>query len=199
MATGTGVVASWGNNGNGQLGNNSTVNSGVPVAVTATGALSGKTVIQVSGGQSHACALTSEGRVYCWGYNGYGQLGDGTTTQRNVPVAIDASGALAGKSVVQISSQYSSTCALTSEGKIYCWGMNSGGQLGNNTTTSSSTPVAVYTGGLLSGKTVVRIGSGAGTGCAVTSDGGVYCWGNNANSEMGIGSAGGFYNWGVLY
>ncbi len=193
MATGTGVVASWGNNGNGQLGNNSTVNSGVPVAVTATGALSGKTVIQVSGGQSHACALTSEGRVYCWGYNGYGQLGDGTTTQRNVPVAIDASGALAGKSVVQISSQYSSTCALTSEGKIYCWGMNSGGQLGNNTTTSSSTPVAVYTGGLLSGKTVVRIGSGAGTGCAVTSDGGVYCWGNNANSEMGIGSAGGFY------
>ena len=60
MATGTGVVAAWGNNSNGQLGNNSTTNSSVPVAVMASGALSSKTVVQVSGGQSHACALTSE-------------------------------------------------------------------------------------------------------------------------------------------
>jgi alpha-tubulin suppressor-like RCC1 family protein len=77
----------WGGNANGQLGNSSTINSSVPVAVTTSGVLSGKTVTQVSTGQPFTCAVDAAGAAYCWGANGSGQLGNSTNFQSLVPVA----------------------------------------------------------------------------------------------------------------
>ena len=104
-----GTVAAWGHNGFGRLGDNTTTQRNVPVAVnTASGvsALFGKTVVAIAAGYHHSLALCSDGTVAAWGYNTSGQLGDNTTTQRNVPVAVNRDSgvsALFGKTVVAVS------------------------------------------------------------------------------------------------
>ena len=75
----------------------------MPVAVDTSGVLAGKTLTQITAGTLHACALDSTGAAYCWGDNVTGQLGDGTTTSTDVPVAVDTGGVLAGKTLTQIS------------------------------------------------------------------------------------------------
>ena len=132
-----------GGNSDGQLGNNSTTKSSVPVAVTTSGALSGKTIRQVAAGFSHACALASDNQAYCWGNNYDGELGNNATTNSSVPVPVTTSGILSGKAIRQAAAGYTHTCALASDNQAYCWGYNYFGQLGNNSTTNSSVPVAV--------------------------------------------------------
>ena len=180
-----GTVACWGRNEHGQLGNGTTTNSSVPVAVTG-GALAGKIVTHIATSAWHSCALTQDGTVACWGGNDYGQLGDGITTNSSVPVAVTG-GALAGKIVTHIAIGYFHSCALTSDGVVVCWGRNDYGQLGDGTTSSSSAPVAV-TGGVLTGKTITGIAIGAWHSCALTSDGVVVCWGYNGYGQLGDGT-----------
>ena len=147
----------WGLNQYGQLGNNTTTNSTVPVAVLqSNGVLVGKTVVATAAGASHSLSLCSDGTLASWGYNGYGQLGDNTTSIRTVPVAVlQSSGALAGKTVVALAAGDQHSLALCSDGTLASWGRNTSGQLGNNTTTNSSVPVAVVqSSGVLVGKTV---------------------------------------------
>ena len=86
----------------------------------------------------HACAVMSDGTLSCWGSNAWGQLGDGTTTSRSIPVAVSGI-----STATQVSGGFGHTCARLSDGTVKCWGRNCGGQLGNGTTTDSSTPVAV--------------------------------------------------------
>jgi alpha-tubulin suppressor-like RCC1 family protein len=178
----------WGGNGSGQLGNNSTADSSVPVAVSTTGVLSGVALTQITAGNLSTCALGSTGLAYCWGNDSSGQLGNNTTTQSNVPVAVTATGVLAGKTLTQITAGSSAACALGSTGLAYCWGNDSSGQLGNNTTTQSNVPVAVaVTTGVLSGKVLTQLstsGGGSST-CAVDSTGLAYCWGLNGNGQLG--------------
>ena len=119
----------WGSNANGQLGTGSTISSSGAVAVYTGGVLSGKTLTQITAGNGFTCALDSSGAAYCWGLNTNGQLGNNSTTQSNVPVAVSTSGALAGKAIAQIDAGQNSTCALAA-GAIYCWGANGSGQLG---------------------------------------------------------------------
>ena len=101
-------------------------------------------VASISAGFFHSCALES-GKAYCWGNNTYGQLGNGTTTDSSVPVAVDTSGVLAGKTLTQITAGRvgSATCALDAAGAAYCWGYNFAGQLGDGNTTDSPIPVQV--------------------------------------------------------
>ena len=129
-----GGLKCWGDNGNGQLGNGSTIDSLTPVDVSSL--TSGVTA--VSAGADHTCALTSGG-LKCWGDNLYGRLGDGTTTDRSTPV--DVSGLTSG--VVWVSAGGLHTCAVTSSGGLDCWGFNDTGQLGDGTTVFRSTPVDV--------------------------------------------------------
>ena len=136
--------------------------------------LSGVTLTQITAGYGHTCAVGSTGAAYCWGANGNGQLGNSSTTQSLVPVAVTTSGVLSGLSLTQISAdeggQY--TCALASTGAAYCWGAASYGQLGNGGASSTpGVPVAVTTSGVLSGVTLTEIATGSGTTCALSSGG----------------------------
>ena len=180
-----GTVTCWGYNGNGQLGTGDNTNSNVPVAV-AGGALTDKTVTQITAGNRHTCALISDGTVTCWGNNVDGQLGDGSNTASNVPVAV-AGDVLAGKTVTHITAGDSHSCALISDGTVTCWGNNVDGQLGTGDNTARNVPVAVA-GGTLANKTVIDIAAGATHTCALISDGTVTCWGNNSSGQLGGGS-----------
>ncbi|EFO79638.1 regulator of chromosome condensation RCC1 [Oscillochloris trichoides DG-6] len=174
--TTSGGVSCWGNNESGQLGNGITIQRRTPVQVA--GLSSG--VAAIAAGEYHTCALTTDGAVTCWGSNGYGQLGDGTTTQRSTPVQV--AGLSSG--VTAITAGGSHTCALTTGGAVTCWGRNGNGQLGDGTTTQRSTPVNVL--GLSS--EVAAITAGDVYTCALTTGGGVTCWGANWSGQLGDGT-----------
>jgi alpha-tubulin suppressor-like RCC1 family protein len=180
-----GSLAAWGYNVYGQLGNGGTTLSGVPVAVDSSGALAGRTVIAISAGPFHNLALCSDGGVVAWGYNNYGQLGDGTTTTSPVPVAVQRIGALAGKTVIAVAAGAYHSFALCSDGGIAAWGYNDEGELGNGGNTGSLQPVAV--GGVLSGKTVVSMAAGLYHAIALCPDGTVAAWGYNHRGQLGTG------------
>ena len=171
-----GGVRCWGKNSYGQLGSGSTTNSSVPVAVS--GLASG--VAAIVAGYEQTCALRISGGVACWGANYNGQLGNGSTTNSSVPVAV--SGLASGVSAITLGFRHG--CALAPGGGPKCWGSNYGGQLGNGTTTDSSTPVAVS--GLARGATAIV--AGLYQTCALMTGGGVRCWGNDPDQgELGNG------------
>jgi alpha-tubulin suppressor-like RCC1 family protein len=172
----SGGLKCWGRNNYGQLGDGTTIERHTPVEVIGLG--SG--VRSVSGGGTNSCAVSSAGGLKCWGYNFNGQLGDGTTVDKLAPV--DVSGMSSGISAVSVGLAYA--CALTEAGGVKCWGYNYLGELGDGTSVSSNVPVEVS--GLGSG--VVAISAGNGHTCAVTSSGGVKCWGFNYYGELGDGS-----------
>lgn len=180
--TSAGAVECWGGNQEGQLGDKSTYDKHLPVGVT--GLSSG--IIAISAGLQHTCALTSSGAVECWGYNEFGELGNGATTSSPVPVGVVglSSGVIAISASGSGSGPGAHTCALTSSGAVKCWGYNASGQLGDGTTKDSAVPVDVK--GLSSG--VVAIATGHFHTCAITHTGGVECWGSNMNGQLGDGT-----------
>jgi len=172
--TASGGAVCWGSNSTGQLGGGTTTDSPVPIA--ALGLESGVTTLAL--GSSHTCALTGAGGVWCWGYNGYGQLGDGTTTWRYSPVAVPElqSGAIA------IAAGQNHTCAATSSGRVWCWGSNQYGQLGDVTTTRRYSPVPVQ--GLV--QRVTALVAGGQHTCALTDAAAALCWGWDGYGQLGL-------------
>lgn len=171
--TSDGKIKAWGYNAYGQLGNGTTTNSTTPVQVIG---ITGVTTITAGG--YHSLALTSDGKVWAWGHNTYGQLGNGTTTHSSVPVQVTG---ITGTVIAVAAGAYHSL-ALTSDGKVWSWGYNDHGQLGNGTTTSSTTPVEVTS---LTGATAIAAG-GLYT-LALTPDGKAWAWGFNGDGELGNG------------
>ena len=174
--TTAGGLKCWGFNGSGRLGDGTLMDRSTPVDVV--GLTSG--VAAVSAGDRHTCAMTTGGGLKCWGRNFEGQLGDGTPTFRTT--LVDVVGLTNG--VAAVSAGFQHTCALTTSGGLKCWGWNGSGRLGDGTLMDRSTPVDVA--GLTSG--VAAVSAGSGHTCAVTTAGGLKCWGFNGSGRLGDGT-----------
>jgi alpha-tubulin suppressor-like RCC1 family protein len=181
-------VMAWGSNSYGQLGDNSTTVRLSPVAVNESGALSGRTIVAVSGGYLHSLALCSDGTLAAWGYNVYGQLGDNGNAASPVPVAVDGSGVLAGRTVVAIATGPFHNLALCADGRVAAWGYNNHGQLGTGDKANLRAAGLVEPVGALSGKQVVAVAAGAYHSFALCSDGTLAAWGYNDEGELGDGT-----------
>lgn len=179
VLTTEGAVWCWGSNFDGQLGDGTTQGSGWPVMVSGFD----RGVAAIDGQEGHFCALTSEGDVWCWGLNNYGQLGDGTTEQRLTPVKVR--GLNGGAVAIDVGHYH--TCALTNTGGVKCWGQNFAGHLGDGTREDRAEPVDVI--GLSQG--VNAITAGLNHTCALTDAGAVLCWGGNTSGELGDGTTNG--------
>ena len=137
-------------------------------------------VAQLSAGGSHTCAVMPDGGVKCWGSGFFGQLGNGSTANRNIPTDVLGLGTRA----IAVSAGGFHTCAIIAGGAVKCWGKGLNGQLGDGTSTAIRTlPVDVI--GL--GEAVVQISAGDFHTCAVTASGGVKCWGANTSRQLGHG------------
>lgn len=149
---------------------------------TPTEAASRRYTAIATGGE-HACAITSSGKVYCWGSNGFGQLGNGDATHTRSTVSVAVAGNIRFES---IAASLQTTCAITSAGKAYCWGSNADGVLGNgiDATTHSDVPVAVVGGLRFS-----AISAGTDHFCGLTRSSRVHCWGLNNAGQLGAGGA----------
>jgi alpha-tubulin suppressor-like RCC1 family protein len=201
--TSAGGVYCWGEGGDGQLGNGSTTDRSTAVQVVlsdGTTALPSARSIAVGG--SHSCAALSfdngntsvtESGIYCWGSNTQGQLGDGTSTNTDKAVAVavidtvtPAPNITSGQWFTQVVAGENHTCALRSDGAVFCWGLNSSGQLGDNSQVDKSIPTAVN--GLGTGSDVVALSAGKDHTCALKNDHTALCWGDNSFGQLGDGT-----------
>ncbi len=183
VTTKSGQAYCWGTNTYGQLGDGTTDQR---LGATLAELLNGDPLLNVTAivaGYNHTCTLNKTGSVLCWGDNQYGQLGDGTTDQREGAV-LSGGGVL--PTITAIASGSFHTCALASTKQVYCWGANSVGQLGNGTDSLSMTPVLVTTAPGVTLTNVTAISAGEAHTCALTSTKMVYCWGDNYNGQVGI-------------
>jgi alpha-tubulin suppressor-like RCC1 family protein len=164
----------WGFGLFGQLGDGTTTDRTTPTAVAG-----GLHFRQLSAGYDATCGVTTDHRAYCWGGNYRGEVGDGTTDERLAPVAVAG-----GHQFIQVETGLGHTCGVSyPDGRAWCWGLNNEGQLGNGTTDSHYTPIAV-SGGL----TFSRIATGEYHTCGVTTSHKVYCWGLNNYGQLGEGT-----------
>lgn len=169
-----GTIWAWGNNFYGQLGNGSGTNTTAPVLVNGLSDVS-----KVNGGYIHSLALVSDGSVWTWGNNRYGQLGDGSTREeRRTPVQV-----MNIDSITSISARGWHNLALHSEGKVFSWGNNSNGQLGDGTRTERHIPVEVK-----ELEDITDISTGWQHSLALKSDGTVWAWGDNKFGQLGDGT-----------
>ena len=196
-----GKVYTWGNNDYGELGDGSNVSKSIPICISdLENELKGKKItdiyyvyLNLMGSGSTIIALDSNGKVYAWGDNSFGQIGDGTGEgygdYNNKPICIsDLNNSLKNKKIVQMNIQNSTIIALDDEGKIYTWGGNSHGQLGNGTNEASDTPICISDlSNSLNGEKIVNIelcGYKASNVIVLDEEGKVHTWGRN--------------NWGLL-
>lgn len=171
----TGTVACWGANNAGQLGDGSTTPRPYPVAVAG---LTG--VNAVATGAGFTCAIVSGGSVRCWGANTSGQLGNGTTSTSATTSPVNV---MSLTNATQLSAGQGHICARTSASGVRCWGLGSGGRLGNGGTSSQSVPIVVS--GIT---TATAVAAGDSHTCARLSDGSLRCWGLNGSGQLGDGS-----------
>jgi len=183
-----GNAYTWGRNSYGQLGDGSTTSSSVPVQVSTGAVPSGVTFTSVAAGDNFSSAVGSDGNVYAWGNNGYGQLGDGSTTSSLVPVQVSAGAVPSGVTFTSVAAGYFHLLALGTDGNAYAWGGNFEGQLGDGSTAQSLVPVQVSAGAVPSGVSFTSVDAAAKHSMALGSDGNVYAWGYNFYGWLGDGS-----------
>ena len=176
---GDGNAFCWGSNSYGQLGDGTTDSSLTPVAVQG---LSGVHLVAIEAGNHHSCALDEDGDVYCWGRNDYGQLGDGTDSDRTLPTAV--TGLSEPVLILSLDAVSHHACVVTASKVAYCWGKNDQGQLGDGTTAHRATPTLV---GTTSNENVITISVGRTHSCfsrAATFTT-THCFGENGFGQLG--------------
>jgi len=164
-----GSVSCWGSNDYGQLGDGGVDDRNTPTQTLPLG----QSAVAIAAGTDHTCAVLDDGSVSCWGSNGYGQLGDGTTTH-SWGTPTQTSPFDTGKTAVAITAGNFHTCALLNDDSVSCWGSNSHGQLGDGTDSDRTTPTQTLT----LGQSAVAISAGNVHTCAILDDGSVSCWGS---------------------
>ena len=172
-----GSARCWGRNAAGQLGNGSTALR-VPTPVQPIGLESGVSTVGARG--NHSCAIQN-GTIWCFGLNGAGQLGNGTTTNSSVPVQVTGL-----SDMIEVAPGGTSTCGRNVDGAVWCWGLNQDGQLGIDDPDVNNSPLALPVVGLGAGQT--SIDAGTSHACARQSDGTVRCWGLNTEGQLGDGT-----------
>ena len=194
----SGNVKCWGRANLGPLGNGITDHVGdSPGEVASASNLLdfGAPAVAVTTGEYHSCVLLDTSDVKCWGRNNVGQLGRGSTTTLNpVPAEMAAIANVhlgAGRTAVAVSAKGSHTCALLDTGGVKCWGGNTYGQLGYDSTDNKGDAIgemeALPTVDLGSGNTAVALSAGGWHTCAVLNDGSLKCWGRNNYGQLGLG------------
>jgi alpha-tubulin suppressor-like RCC1 family protein len=178
----------FGANAQGQVGHGQSGDATGPVLVANGARASTDRWLMVSAGGAHSLALGSDGKVYAWGGNASGQLGDGTTSDRSRAVVVGGGDIPVGVSLQQVSAGGSHSLGLGSDGKVYAWGANGYGQLGDGTLTERTRPVAVSAGEIPSGVTITEVRAGREHSLALGSDGKVYAWGRNGSGQLGDGT-----------
>ena len=173
-----GTLWTWGINTFGQLGDNTTTRRSTPVT-TFLGENNWK---QVSGGGSHTVAIKTDGTLWTWGYNAFGQLGINATTTRTTPVQVFGS----ATNWKQVSGGGSHTVAIKTDGTLWTWGYNYNGQLGINATTQRNTPVTTFLGG----SDWKQVAAGGNHTLAIKTDGTLWTWGYNVVGQLGINTSG---------
>ena len=198
-----GAIFAWGRNAAGQLGDNTTTQRNAPVQVVGVGGsgfLTGNSMVSSGfdpNGNGYDYSLSvrsSDGAVFAWGYNGYGELGDNTTTQRNAPVQVKGLGGignLVGIAAVATGSSHS-IALRSSDSAVFAWGNNNYGQLGDNTVTQRNVPIQVLGvggSGNLVGITAISAGKDGSSLALRGSDGALFDWGYNGYGQLGINSS----------
>jgi alpha-tubulin suppressor-like RCC1 family protein len=166
----------WGNNEYGQIGDNTIIKKTTPVSVSGVV----KTFCQISVGVTHTSSIDKNGKVWCWGYNQYGKLGDNSLTSRLTPVSILG----VNKTFCQITNGTEFTSSIDKNGKVWSWGYNQYGQLGDNSVTSRRTPVSI----LGVNKTFCQITNGSAFTSSIDQYGKVWSWGYNQYGQLGDNS-----------
>jgi alpha-tubulin suppressor-like RCC1 family protein len=180
-------VFAWGYNNNGQLGDGSTTNRPSPILLTDANGEAITGIAALAAGGSHSLALKANGMVLAWGYNGSGQLGDGTSTQRQRASAVLDRDTNLLTNIVAIAAGGDHSLAATADGQALAWGYNASGQLGNNTTINYYLPQLVITNEYVPLQGVLSVAAGRIHSLAHTADGHVYSWGDNDNGQLGNG------------
>ncbi len=184
-----GTVLSWGSNSSGQLGENSyAAGRNYPVVVVDGSGSPITDIIDIDSSFYHNLALKADGTVYAWGTNLSGQLGDGTTTQRNVATQVIMSDGSPLSSIIAVAAGREHSLALTADGNVYSWGGNYGGVLGDGTETSRSYPGLVLEASGVSVSGVVDIAAGYFHSLLIMSDGTIKSFGVNTEGQLGDGS-----------
>lgn len=182
----------WGNNYHGQLGDGTTTNQLIPIDITSQFTLNPDEIItEMFLGNDVSSAITSLGRIFIWGYNAYYQIGDGTITTRRTPLDVTNQFNLSeGERVTYIAFSLSHSLAYTSLGRVFTWGNNQFGQLGDGTTISKPTPTEMDLDLILHDQeTIQNIYVGiASYNAILTSENRVLMWGNNNDGELGDGT-----------
>ncbi len=162
----------WGKNDFGQLGDGTSTAKSLPTRMV--GLEAGLTGLDV--GPKHSCAYYANGDLWCWGFNGQGQIGSGDTNTLTTPVFLSA------VKSTNVACGLGHTCAVV-DTQVQCWGANASGGLGDGSTVDRLTPVQA--GGLAD---PVLVAAGNAHSCAVLVAGGVWCWGWNIYGQLGDGT-----------
>jgi hypothetical protein len=170
-----GTLWGWGYNLDGNLGTNGGGNRSTPV----TTLLGGNNWKQVSFTYVNSAAIKTDGTLWVWGQGSFGAVGVNDTTSRNTPVTT----LLGGNNWKQVSVGYFNIAAIKTDGTLWTWGRNAGGELGVNDTTARSTPVTTLLGGT-NWKSVAEGGNGH--VAAIKTDGTLWTWGSNSNGRLGV-------------
>ncbi len=176
-----GAAWCWGYDDSGQLGDGvGATNQFEPVQVSG-----GRAYTTIAAGFAHSCALDTDGAAWCWGYDDFGQLGDGAgATDKFEPVQVSG-----GRTFTFLTAGSNHTCALDTNGTAWCWGSDSSGQLGDGpTATNRFEPVQVSGGRTYTGISAGGDAASSHYTCAVDINGTAWCWGNDSSGQLGDGA-----------